>query len=35
MDVILLQISIVRSKNNLVKDNESELKTTVSNHKDI
>lgn len=35
MDVILLQIAIVRSKNNLVKDNESELKTIASNHKDI
>ena len=35
MDVILLQIAIVRSKNNLAKDNEPELKTIVSNHKDI
>lgn len=35
MDVILLQTAIVRSKNNLVKDNESKLKTIVSSHKDI
>ena len=35
MDVILLQIARVGSKNNLVKNKESKSKTIVSNHKDI